>query len=101
MAVVIDHAHVELDDGVPVARIERILVGGGERVRMIDGVPETTTDPQFESYNVRLLSQAGPMIPDQLESAESYEEACEAGEAYAEKVRANSKKIDDLTEALK
>jgi hypothetical protein len=101
MTVVITGAQVELDDGTVAARIERVILGGGERTRMIDGVPETTTDPQSIRFHVRLLSQAGPLIPDQLQEAETYEKACLAGEAYAEKVQANQAKIDDLNESLK
>lgn len=101
MSVVITGADVVLDDGIVVARIERIVIGGGERTRMIDGVPETTTDPQSVRHHVRLLSQAGPMISDQLENVETFDEACEAGEAYAAKVEKNRAKINDLNESLK
>ncbi len=101
MSIVISGAQVELDDGTVVARIERILIGGGERTRMIDNVPETTTDPLFIRYHVRLLSQAGPMIADELELVETYKDACKVGEAYAEKVMANAEQIAALRESLK
>jgi hypothetical protein len=101
MAVVITGARVELEDGTVVAGIERIVIGGGERTRTIDGVPETTTDPQWVKFHVRLLSQAGPMIADELLLAETWEEACAAGEAYAARVVANAEQIAELKAALK
>lgn len=100
MGVVITGAQVELDDGTVVARIERIIVGGGVQVRMVDGTPEEVQHPAFTRYHVRLLSQAGPLIPDQLEEAGTYEAACEAGEAYAAKVTANAAKIAEVQAAL-
>ena len=100
MPVVITGARVELADGTVVARIERVGIGGGVRTRTIDGVPVDTQEPLFERFHVRLLSQAGPLIPDQLAEAETYEEACAAGEAYAAKVAAHAEKIAAVAGAL-
>lgn len=100
MGVVVMSAHVVLGDGTVAARIERVLIGGGERTRMIDGTPEVTNDPLFERFHVRLLSQAGPMVGDRMEEAETYEDACVLGEAYAAKVTANAGQIAALRESL-
>jgi hypothetical protein len=101
MTAVITGARVELDDGRVVALIERVGIGGGIRTRVIDGVPVDEQQPYFERFHVRLLSQAGPLVPDQLVEAGCYEDACEAGEAYAAKVAANAGRLAELAEALK
>lgn len=100
MGVVITGAQVELGDGTVVARIERIGIGGGIRARTVDGEQVEEQQELFYRHHIRLLSQAGPMIPDQLEETETYAQACKVGQAYADKVAANQEKIADLTEAL-
>lgn len=100
MSIVITGAQAELGDGTVAARIERITVGGGIQVKTVDGAPEEVQHPTFTRYHVRLLSQAGPLIPDELVEAGTYEEACKLAEAYAEKVTANAAKIGELQAAL-
>jgi hypothetical protein len=101
MAVVITGARVQLGDGTVVARIERVGIGGGIRTRTVDGVPVDEQQPLFERFHVRLLSPVGPLAPDELVEAATYEDACAAGEEYAAKVAANAGKIADLAGALK
>jgi hypothetical protein len=101
MPVVITGARVQLDDGTVVARIERVGIGGGIRTRTIDGEPVDTQEPLLERFHVRLLSQAGPMVADQLADAGTYEEACAVGEEYAVKVAANAEQIAAVVAALR
>ena len=98
--VVVLTARVELD-GREVALVERVTIGGGTQVITVDGVPQDKVHPTFERFHVRLLSQAGRMVPDQLEEAGDWDEACKIGVAYAERVAANATRIADLQEALK
>jgi hypothetical protein len=101
MTVVVTGARVELADGTVVALIERIRIGGGIRTRTIDGEQVDEQQPSFERHHARLLSQAGPMIPDELVETETFEQACEAGEAYAKSVTANAAQIAALRASLK
>lgn len=94
--VVIMVAHVNLADGTTVARIERVLTGGG--VRLIEG--EEHVHPLSEGFHVRLLSP-NPMIPDELHDAATYEEAVELGRKYAAKRTEHADAVAALAENLK
>ena len=83
-------------DGVTVATVDRVLIGGG--IRVIEG--EEHTHPTFERFHVRLLSP-DRMIPDQLHDVETYDGAVELAERYAAKRAEHSAQLADLAEALK
>lgn len=101
MPTFITGAKVTSERGADVALIEAILVGGGTAGRMDpQGNIVQITDPLTEHYNVRLLSQAGPMIPDEMVCVDTYEEACSVGEQYAAKVDANADRIAAFRESL-
>lgn len=102
MTVRITGAEITSAGGAKVATIEAILVGGGTAGRW-DLARENivqVTDPLTSHFHVRLLSQAGPMIPDELELVDTYEEACELAEAYAAKVDANAGLIAEFRKSL-
>jgi hypothetical protein len=100
MSIRITAAEVALPNGTVVAYIEAIAVGGGTQVVMVDGKPEQRQHPLSHCYHARLLSQAGRMISDEIVDAETYEDACKAGEAYARKVQRNAKQIAELRDSL-
>ena len=90
------------DDGTELVRIEAIKVGGGTAGRMDpQGNIVRVTDPLTEHYHVRLLSQAGNMIPDELVMVDTYDEAVDVAEAYGKKVAANAGLIAEFREAMK
>lgn len=89
------------DAGVELARIESIKVGGGTAGRMDpQGNIVRVTDPLTEHYHVRLLSQAGNMIPDELVLVDTYDEAVALAEAFGTKVAANAGLIAQFREAM-
>lgn len=101
MAVKITGAQVFSKNGTHVATIEAIQVGGGTAGRMNpQGQIEQVTDPLTEHFHVRLLSQTGPMFPDELLMVDTYEDACKAGEGYAKKVDENAKLLAQARDAL-
>lgn len=102
MSVRITGASVSSDDGTAVATIEAIKVGGGTAGRWDEARENIVqvTDPLTEHYNVRLLSQAGPMVPDEMICVDTYEEACEIGEKYAAKVAANAERYAEFKASL-
>ena len=89
------------DDGVELARIESIKVGGGTAGRFDpQGNIVQITDPLTEHYHVRLLSQAGNLIPDELVLVDTYDEALAVAAAYAVKVAENAHLIAQFKEAM-
>lgn len=93
--VKIMNAHVSVD-GVTVAHIERVQVGGG--IRVIEG--EEHQHPTFERFHVRLLSP-DRMIPDQLYDEETYEGAVALAEMYAAKRAEHAARLDELAADLR
>lgn len=97
--VVITAARVETADGMPVAAIELVEVGGGEQVVTVDGVRETRVHPRSQVHHVRLLSP-DKFVPDQLRETASYEEACALGLKYAAKMAEHAARVDALAADL-
>lgn len=98
--VTITTARIDLADGTTVAVVEAVTLGGGTQVVTVDGVPEERQHPTTSRFHVHLLSP-DRMIPDQLLDIETYEQAVEAGLAYAARRAEHAEQITALTEALK
>ena len=97
--VTITAARIDLD-GVTVAQVEAITVGGGFQTVTVDGVPEERQHPTFHRFHCRLLSP-DRMIPDELRETDTYEEAVELGLKYAERRAEHAAKLTELAAALK
>lgn len=93
-------AHVTVDDGPPLAVIERVRIGGGTQTVTVDGVPEERVHPSFWRYHARLISP-DRMIPDQLLETETYDEAVEVALKYADKRIEHADRLTALAEDLK
>ena len=89
-------AYVVDDDSVPLARIERVTIGGG--IRVVEGEPQQ--HPTFERFHVHMLSP-DRMIPDQLLDAETYDEAVDLAVAYGGKRIQHAAKVAELAESLR
>lgn len=98
--LIITSARIDAPDGSPACIIERIGVGGGIRTRMVDGSPEDSIDPASIVYHVRFRSPS-PMIPDELRTADSLDEAIALGCQYADKVAANADRLAAIVADLK
>jgi hypothetical protein len=98
--VVITSARVDTAEGVPAALIERVDVGGGVQIQKIDGEDVEKVHERSTIYHVRLYSPDSA-LPDQLRDAETYEEACTLGIAYAEKLSEHAHRVAELAEDLK
>jgi len=85
--LIIDAAHVELDDGTVAATVARVATGGGVQVVTVDGQPDDRVHPSGVLYHVRLIS-ADRMLPDRLEQTHDLDEAGEIAVAYAAKLGA-------------
>lgn len=93
---------LEDDAGTVLATIEAIKVGGGTAGRMDpQGNIVEVTDPLTEHYHVRLMSQVGPMVADELVLVDTYDEAVETAEAYGKKVANNAHLIAEFREATR
>lgn len=94
-------AALEDETGKVLATIEAIKVGGGTAGRMDpQGNIVQVTDPLTEHHHVRLLSQAGPMVADELVLVDTYDEAVAVAEEYGKKVANNAGLIAELREAI-
>lgn len=98
--VTITTARIDLADGTQVATVEAVTIGGGTQVVTVDGVAEERQHPTLHRFHCRLLSP-DRMIPDQLLELETYEQAVEAGLAYAARRAEHAEQITALTEALR
>jgi hypothetical protein len=85
--VTITAARVDTGEGRAAAMLALIQVGGGTQVVTVDGTPEDREHPASQTWHVRLLS-LDPMLPDRLETADSYEAAVEVATGYAVKLGA-------------
>jgi hypothetical protein len=83
--LIIDAAHVELDDGSVAATVARVATGGGTQVVTVDGQPEERVHPGGVVYHVRLIS-ADRMVPDQLQETTDLEIAGQIAVRYAGKL---------------
>lgn len=97
--VVITSARVDTTEGVEAARIDRVEVGGGTQVKMVDGKEEEITHDRSTVFHVRLLSP-DRMLPDKLREAATYEEACQLGIAYADKLSQHAERIAQIAQDL-
>lgn len=93
-------AHVTVNDGPPLATVERVKIGGGTQTVTVDGVPEDRVHESFYLYHVRLISP-DRMIPDQLIETESYDEAVEAALKYGDKRVEHAARVEALAADLK
>jgi hypothetical protein len=99
-ALTITTARVETADGRVAALIAMVDVGGGEQVVTVDGNPEVRVHPSSRVYHVTFLSP-DRMVPDQLREAATFDEACELGITYAEKLAEHAARVDALAADLK
>jgi hypothetical protein len=97
--VMITQARVSLDDGLAVALIEAVTIGGGTQVVTVDGVPEERQHPIFHRFHVRLLAP-DRMVPDALHEAETFEEAVALASKYADKRAEHAARIEELASDL-
>lgn len=93
-------AHVTVDDGPPLAVIERVKIGGGIQTVTVDGVPEDRVHESFYRHHVRLISP-DRMIPDQLVETEGYDEAVAVAMKYGDKRVEHAARVDALAADLK
>jgi pantoate kinase len=100
VATVITSAVTTDSTGTVVAELDRITIGGGVRTVTVDGIAEDRTYDVTTVYHVRLLSQAGRQIPDELVEAATYDDAVALAEAFATKCDENADKIAALRQAL-
>jgi hypothetical protein len=98
--VVIMSARVDTTEGVPAALIERVDVGGGEQIKTVDGKEEPFVHERSTVFHVRLYSP-DKSFPDELRDAETYEDACKLGLAYAGKLSEHAQRIAKLAQELK
>lgn len=99
MTVVITSARVDADDGAVAAVIEWVPIGGGTQTVTVDGVAEERTHPYSTVYHVRFVNP-DRMMPDELRSVDSYEDACALAEKYAAKLAEHSVRLSALAADL-
>lgn len=97
---VITSARVDLANGTTAATIDLVSIGGGSQTVTVDGTPEERVHPTSTAYHVRFISP-DRMIPDELRSVDSFEEAVALAEKYAAKLAEHARRIDELAADLK
>jgi len=93
-------AQVMSEKGTVAAFIELVQIGGGSQTVTVDGVPEERVHPTSSIYHVRCISP-DRMVPDQLISVDSYEEACALAVKYAQKMDEHADRVAALADDLK
>jgi hypothetical protein len=83
--VTVTTARVDTPAGREAARLALIQVGGGSQTVTVDGTPENRVHPASQTWHVRLLA-LDPMLPDRLETADSYDAAVALASDYAVKL---------------
>ena len=98
--ILITEARVDAANGTVAALVQWIPIGGGSRTVTVDGVPEEQVHPISSTYHVRFISP-DRMVPDELRSADSYEDACALAIKYANNLNAHAKRVAALADDLK
>lgn len=98
--VVITSARVDTADGRTAAVIDMVQVGGGTQTVTVDGTPEDRVHDLTRVFHVRFLSP-DRMIPDDLRTADTFDDAVELGRKYAAKLAEHGERIASLADDLK
>jgi hypothetical protein len=99
-SVTIVSAVVRAGSGAVAATVDLVPVGGGTQVVTVDGTPEERVHPASEEFHVRLISP-DRMLPDDLRTAGSYDDAVRLACAYAARLDEHADRIAGLAADLK